>query len=64
MDKKGHHCGTCGCCGGKIPCGESHIRRWRSGECPGSINQDGNCGALISAAKKRKRLKPGACNNN
>jgi len=52
-----HHCGTCDRCGGDIPCGADYIRRWRrSGECPGRVNWDGTCGALL-AVRPRKRPK-------
>jgi hypothetical protein len=58
-----HHCGRCACCGGDIPCGETHIRRWvASGECPGHVNLDGTCAALLSCVK-RKKIKRGVCHN-
>ena len=58
-----HHCGHCGCCGGHIPCGVTHVRRWTySGECPGCVNPDGMCGAMIETWR-RKRERPGGCHN-
>lgn len=52
-----HHCGTCGSCGGDIPCGGLYLRRWRkSGECPRAVNADGTCGALLFAAPRKRPL--------
>ena len=57
-----HHCGTCHCCGGTIPCGVTHTRRWRNGgECPGSMNGR-LCGA-IAESHERSRPRPGSCQN-
>jgi hypothetical protein len=48
-----HHCGTCGCCGGDIPCGADYERKWRGdGQCPGNVNRDGTCGALRSVERR------------
>lgn len=58
-----HHCGTCECCGGRIPCGVTHVREWTySGECPGHTNTDGTCGGLRHT-HARKYPTPGRCHN-
>jgi len=57
-----HHCGTCGCCGGRIPCGVHYEREWTSsGECPGHITNEGLCGALVSVTERDEEGGPGSC---
>lgn len=60
MAKKWHHCGTCACCGGEIPCGETHRRRWRAdGECQGYVREDG-----LRGAEQLEDDEIGECNND
>lgn len=67
---KMHHCGTCGCCGGYIPCGVGHKRTWRGdGSCPGHVNlggkMDGTCGALQDVeVMPLDEYGSGTCNND
>ena len=53
-----HHHGVCDGCGGMIPCGADHVRKWsQPGECPGHMTDDGLCGALISSRPRKRPIK-------